>query len=869
MRHADALAALERQIDRARAALQAERAWPLALVPIAALALWLAAALAGVQTVLAPLAASLLAIAALAAIIAFILRATLKWRPPSRLEARARLERDARLDPGSLAALEDQPAKLDPFGLALWRRAQNAAADAALRARARPARTDWARIDRLKLRYAAPIALAIGLIVAGQNAPDRLAQALIPDAGPLLGDKPLQIEGWLAPAAYTGAAPIGLSDRIGQTVATPPSVEATLRVSGPVGAPVLRFRGKGGERTVKFARQADGAWEAKLTLPGPGRIEVVRFHTKARWWVRPAPDAAPSALFVEAPKIVKDRVQFSWEGKDDFGVRAAYLALTPVNPPPGLVDAPAERTPLDSPADEPRTAHAKADLDLRPHRYAGMEVDARIIVRDAMGQEGMSQPVRFKLPEQLFLQPLAQAAVEIRKNILYERRPYAPAPKRDPAKDAPAMVRFPDPLLGYVDVPIRTDDVSPRLERAPAGIHRAAQMIDALTIAPSDGYFNDAALFMGFKLARATLTGAHDLAGADEAADMLWQCALRAEYGDSASAKKAMEMAQKAMSEALQRGASPEEIERLSQALQDATNRYMQALVQEAIREGRYAETEEDSQARQQAMNQQTIDEMMREIERLAKEGKTEEANQLLQQLSQMMQNMQVQLARGQSGEGGPQDQNKMTQEMEDLSSAMGEQRALRDETQGAQNGEQQQGRDQQQQQQQSGDQLANRQERLQRQMEGVSKGLKDKGGEGEKGAGGREAGEQLDRAGRAMREAENALRRNEFGEAQRAQEDALRQMRAAAEALSRDQMGQQEQAQGENENGPQQRDPLGRRIGGLGAEGDEVTVPESVQRERAREILDELRRRAQDPRRPEGEREYLRRLLDRFSGGS
>jgi hypothetical protein len=96
-----------------------------------------------------------------------------------------------------------------------------------------------------------------------------------------------------------------------------------------------------------------------------------------------------------------------------------------------------------------------------------------------------------------------------------------------------------------------------------------------------------------------------------------------------------------------------------------------------------------------------------------------------------------------------------------------------------------------------------------------------------------------------------------------------LRQMRAAAEALSRDQMGQQQQAQGENEQGPQQRDPLGRRIGGLGAEGDEVTVPESVQRERAREIRDELRRRAQDPRRPEGERDYLRRLLDRFSGGS
>jgi hypothetical protein len=36
----------------------------------------------------------------------------------------------------------------------------------------------------------------------------------------------------------------------------------------------------------------------------------------------------------------------------------------------------------------------------------------------------------------------------------------------------------------------------------------------------------------------------------------------------------------------------------------------------------------------------------------------------------------------------------------------------------------------------------------------------------------------------------------------------------------------------------------------------------------RAREIFDEIRRRAQDPNRPEAEREYLRRLLDRFGDG-
>jgi hypothetical protein len=48
---------------------------------------------------------------------------------------------------------------------------------------------------------------------------------------------------------------------------------------------------------------------------------------------------------------------------------------------------------------------------------------------------------------------------------------------------------------------------------------------------------------------------------------------------------------------------------------------------------------------------------------------------------------------------------------------------------------------------------------------------------------------------------------------------------------------------------------------------GDDITVPDNVAKEQVRDILDELRRRAQDPRRPVAEREYLQRLLERFSG--
>lgn len=64
-----------------------------------------------------------------------------------------------------------------------------------------------------------------------------------------------------------------------------------------------------------------------------------------------------------------------------------------------------------------------------------------------------------------------------------------------------------------------------------------------------------------------------------------------------------------------------------------------------------------------------------------------------------------------------------------------------------------------------------------------------------------------------------------------------------------------------ENPNG--EIDPFGRAIGEAGV-GDDVTIPDASERQRAKDILDELRRRYEEAG-DEEEREYLERLLDRF----
>ena len=74
-----------------------------------------------------------------------------------------------------------------------------------------------------------------------------------------------------------------------------------------------------------------------------------------------------------------------------------------------------------------------------------------------------------------------------------------------------------------------------------------------------------------------------------------------------------------------------------------------------------------------------------------------------------------------------------------------------------------------------------------------------------------------------------------------------------------------QEQTGGKTgENGSD--DPLGRENGGRGPSfGDQTRLPDKSQMERARNILRELRRRAEERGRPQEELDYIDRLLKQF----
>lgn len=127
---------------------------------------------------------------------------------------------------------------------------------------------------------------------------------------------------------------------------------------------------------------------------------------------------------------------------------------------------------------------------------------------------------------------------------------------------------------------------------------------------------------------------------------------------------------------------------------------------------------------------------------------------------------------------------------------------------------------------------------------------------------------EQFDGAGQAMGQAGEALGQENAGRATEQQALALDKMRQGAKSLAEQMMGSMGRpgGRGRANAGNGDRDPLGRPLPSQGLDdGDSVKVPEEADLQRARQILEELRRRLGERARPPGELDYIERLIERF----
>jgi hypothetical protein len=126
-----------------------------------------------------------------------------------------------------------------------------------------------------------------------------------------------------------------------------------------------------------------------------------------------------------------------------------------------------------------------------------------------------------------------------------------------------------------------------------------------------------------------------------------------------------------------------------------------------------------------------------------------------------------------------------------------------------------------------------------------------------------------LGKAERAMKDAVGALDQGDPARANEAQAEALDQLMQGQQQMLKalaDRFGSRPGAAPRDQLLSQQPDPGQRSQEGNGLiDTGDVKLPEAADLQRARQILDELRRRSAEQFRPKIERDYLRRLLDRF----
>jgi hypothetical protein len=105
---------------------------------------------------------------------------------------------------------------------------------------------------------------------------------------------------------------------------------------------------------------------------------------------------------------------------DDYGVTEGHVAFRATKPLADsarpLVEAPAVTLRIDR--SNVRDGTARADARLEAHPYAGLEVAADAVVKDAAGQEARpTDDGVMTLPARPFYNPLARALIEQRQNL--------------------------------------------------------------------------------------------------------------------------------------------------------------------------------------------------------------------------------------------------------------------------------------------------------------------------------------------------------------------------------------------------------------------------------------------------------------------
>lgn len=805
--------------------------WPLVTVALAAIAL---AGFGGLQGWILPV---LLGGAALT----FLARAARRFVWPSSTQALGRL--DDSLTGHPISTVQDAQATgvQDAASSRLWQAHQAQMLERLGGVRAVTPDLRVAHQDPFALRLIAATGALMALLFAPwQPAPPHSPHTATPIAA--------SWEGWIEPPSYTGQPSLYLDDQPDGSLSTPKGSRLTLRRYGDPNA--LHFNGT----VLDGITTTDPSLTRQIIRDGT----LIINGSETRQWSLITLADMPPEIRPTGPLTRQLDGAFTqgFTATDDYGITGGEvlinLSLDDVTRDHGLTIAPETRPAIsvDLPLPYRGTRTLVEDTfqeNMVEHPFAGLPVTLTFVAQDETSQIGKSPPYAMILPARRFLNPIAKALIEQRRDLLWNR----------------------------------------------ANARRVSQILRATLFQPEDLPLSEGP-YLQLRSAIRRLEGGlafSDVTGGippdlrDEIAAVLWDVAVELEDGQLDDARARMEEAQRRLEQAMRDGATPEELSELMDDYRNAMRDYMDQLAQQDSQDNSDTPQSENSIE----LSQADLDAMMDQIEQLMREGRTNEAMQMLEQLRQMIENMQVAQGaeRQQSGEEAREALRETMRQQQGLSDQAF--RDLQEQGQGSQAGENQdnEGRDGGQGRGQShngagdeqgqdgqdgggdpGSSLADQQRALQDQLDTQRRNLPGAGDPA-----GRAARNALDEAGRAMGRAADALDQGDIADALDQQAEAMEAMREGLRQFDQAMANQQDSEDGQQGGNPGEsdsassQDPLGRSNNGRGgakAHDDPLGDTEETYR-RAQELMQELRKRSGDTDRPELERDYLKRLLDQF----
>ena len=686
--------------------------------------------------------------------------------------------------------------------------------------------------DPFALRHLALLIFILGLIFGNFSVIDELDGSFneTPYDGPIW-------EGWLEAPSYTARPMIYLNDVIGKSLQVPQNSTLTFKFYDAADGYII-------DETVssklqKFTNSLERTEPIEISYSGQVSIQE---PVGVSWKLNVIADQPPTVNILSGvERDATGRFSLRFKAKDDFGVTAGQaifrLNLAEVHRRHGLAAQPEFQTNIELPL--PLTISGdRSDFienleeNLSKHPWAHLPVSVMFQVSDIGGQIGQSESLETILPARNFFDPLAKALIEQRRDILWSSK----------------------------------------------NVRRASQILRAISTEPAE-IFRDLA---DLRILKEIITQLEEIEltkvkaqSIERISESLWNLSIKIEDGDLEQAIKKLERAQDKLEEAIKNGATPAEISRLMEELREAQDEYLRE-----FSERNPATDRKNDKLGQMgdAVSENELQQMMDKLQQLLEDGRMGEAKDLLEEINQLMKNLQS--LGSQSGQNR-QENGIGGQFIEDLTGTLREQQRLSDQTFRSFQNRSRDGFDKNKEthnndkpqtgsKNTSNQSLAEQQKNLKKELDRQRSNLPSAGT-----VHGEAARRALNDARRSMDQSGQNLAQGDLSDALDNQSKAIDALREGLQSLADSLVEEGDQGQGtvpgdQSTNNSSEDsynlDPLGRNTDANGqSSAGEQMLPEAELRLRSQELMNEIRKRSGGLERSTEERDYLKRLLEKF----